>query len=83
MSKRFNDPFARQYRTPDRSADAAALEEFLQNGGKIQRLRDSVEAERILARRRKIAAGARAKSSGMPAGIPLISDDEAISVSEE
>jgi hypothetical protein len=83
MSKRVSNPFLREHSTPDREGDAKALEEFLKNGGKVQKLHDSKTAEYILKRRRQVAASAEKRTSGaMPAGIPLVSDVEAITVKE-
>lgn len=81
MSKRFSDPFTQQYRTPDRDGDAAAIEAFLQKGGKVTRLRDSREAEVILEKRRRRMT---ATTKSMPAGgLPLTTDTDAITVSED
>jgi hypothetical protein len=88
MSKFNRDPFSRLYAPPDREGDAAAIEKFLQNGGKVVRLKDSREADEILKRRkrRQIVADRRQEQEnprGVIGGIPLKSDLEVLQAEDE
>lgn len=88
MSKRGRDPFSRQYAPTNRNEIDSGIEEFLKKGGKVTRLKDSEECEKILKRRerRQKAAERRADKEnpvGVIGGIPLSSALDVLTVKED
>ena len=54
MAKNKRDLFAAQYKPVNREANTAAIEEYIQNGGKVIKVVDSKRADEIRAEREKI-----------------------------
>jgi hypothetical protein len=87
MLKSPKDPFSRLYQPTDRGAIDSGIKEFLAKGGRVIKLKDSVECLEILKRRerRQIAAERRREKEnphGVIGGIPLGSKLDVLTVKD-